>query len=115
MNNDYHFRFEKIIRNGAGQIVVTKRHAGIETILANVPSTNAEVELTVFANGQSYGFRLKDGAGAVKTILSNVDGRTLSRINAGGFTGTYIGMYASSNGTVSSNYADFDWFKYSKK
>ncbi len=115
MNNDYHFRFEKTIHNGAGQIVVTKRHAGVETILANVPATNAEVELTVFANGQSYGFKLKDGAGAVKTILINVDGRTLSRINAGGFTGTYIGMYASSNGLSSSNYADFDWFKYSKK
>jgi alpha-N-arabinofuranosidase len=115
MNNDFHFRFEKIIGNGAGQIVVTKRHAGVETILANVPVANAEVELTVFANGQSYGFRVKDGAGVVKTILSNVDGRTLSRINAGGFTGTYIGMYASSNGMASSNYADFDWFKYSKK
>jgi alpha-N-arabinofuranosidase len=115
MNNDFHFRFEKTMRNGAGQIVVTKRHAGVETILANVPAANAEIELTVFANGQSYGFRVKDGARAVKTILSNVDGRTLSRINAGGFTGTYIGMYASSNGLASSNYADFDWFKYSKK
>lgn len=115
MNNDFHFRFEKTMRNGVGQIVVTKRHAGIETILASVPSLNPELELTVFANGQSYGFRVKEGANALKTILANVDGRTLSRINAGGFTGTYIGMYASSNGLVSSNYADFEWFKYSKK
>ena len=115
MNNDFHFRFEKTMRNGVGQIVVTKRHAGIETILASVPSSNPELALTVYANGQSYGFRVKEGANAVKTILANVDGRTLSRINAGGFTGTYIGMYASSNGLASSNYADFDWFKYSKK
>lgn len=115
MNNDFHFRFEKTMRNGVGQIIVTKRHAGIETILAKVPSSNPELALTVFANGQSYGFRVKEGANAVKTILANVDGRTLSRINAGGFTGTYIGMYASSNGLASSNYADFDWFSYSKK
>jgi alpha-N-arabinofuranosidase len=47
--------------------------------------------------------------------LTNVDGRTLSRSNAGGFTGTYIGLYTSSNGTTSNNYADFDWFTYSKK
>jgi alpha-N-arabinofuranosidase len=115
MNNDFHFRFEKTMRNGVGQIIVTKRHAGIETILASVPSSNPELALTVFANGQSYGFRVKEGANAVKTILADVDGRTLSRINAGGFTGTYIGMYASSNGLASNNYADFDWFRYSKK
>ena len=31
---------------------------------------------------------------------------------AGGFTGAYLGMYASSNGTPSNNTADFDWFEY---
>lgn len=29
-----------------------------------------------------------------------------------GFTGTYIGMYATSNHNASSNYADFDWVLY---
>jgi len=29
-----------------------------------------------------------------------------------GFTGTYIGMYVSSNKQQSDNYADFDWFEY---
>jgi alpha-N-arabinofuranosidase len=71
--------------------------------------------LDVFAIGQAYGFKFKQANGTWKTIISNVDGRTLSRINAGGFTGTYIGMYASSNGTVSSNYADFEWFRYMNK
>jgi len=31
---------------------------------------------------------------------------------AGGFTGCTIGMYASSNGYESSNYADFAWLSY---
>ncbi len=31
---------------------------------------------------------------------------------AGGFTGAYIGMYASANGRPSDNVADFDWFEY---
>ena len=114
MNNDFHFRFERMIRNGESRLVVTKRHAGIESILADVPCKSSAIALTIFANGQSYGFKVKEGSGATKTILDHVDGRTLSRINAGGFTGTYIGMYASSNGIPSSNYADFDWFKYRK-
>jgi xylan 1,4-beta-xylosidase len=31
---------------------------------------------------------------------------------AGGFVGTYIGLYASSNGQPSKTTADFDWFDY---
>jgi alpha-N-arabinofuranosidase len=41
-----------------------------------------------------------------------VDGRILSTPVAGGFTGTYIGLYASANGHTSTNTADFDWFEY---
>jgi xylan 1,4-beta-xylosidase len=41
-----------------------------------------------------------------------VDGRILSTPVAGGFVGTYIGMYASSNGQASTNRAYFDWFDY---
>ena len=37
--------------------------------------------------------------------------KTLANTNEG-FTGTYIGMYASSNGTETTNYADYDWFLY---
>lgn len=34
---------------------------------------------------------------------------------AGGFTGSYVGLYASSNGRTSVNSALFDWFEYSGK
>lgn len=34
---------------------------------------------------------------------------------AGGFVGTYIGMYASSNGQISENHAGFDYFDYDYK
>jgi xylan 1,4-beta-xylosidase len=45
-------------------------------------------------------------------VAQAVDGRILSTPVAGGFVGTYIGMYASSNGQPSQNVADFDWFEY---
>jgi alpha-N-arabinofuranosidase len=115
MNNDFHFRFEKVIRNGKGMLVITKRHGGVETILLNEPCENKSIELGVFADGQNYGFKVSLGKNKWKTLLSNIDGRTLSRNNAGGFTGTYIGLYASSNSIASNNYADFDWFTYSNK
>lgn len=41
---------------------------------------------------------------AVPTLLSSL-------VNEG-FTGTYIGMYASSNHTASKNHADYDWVVY---
>jgi xylan 1,4-beta-xylosidase len=45
-------------------------------------------------------------------VAEGIDGRILSTPFAGGFVGTYIGMYASSNGQLSANTADFDWFEY---
>jgi xylan 1,4-beta-xylosidase len=115
MNNDFHFRFERVIKNGKGQLIITKRHAGIETILLTIPCEKTNLQLGVFANGQQYGFKMADEKGHWHTLLENVDGRTLSRTNAGGFTGTYISLYASSNGMPSKNFVDFDWFNYTQK
>ena len=38
--------------------------------------------------------------------------RYLSTEVAGGFTGVYLGMYATSNGQERTAPADFDWFEY---
>jgi len=40
------------------------------------------------------------------------DARILSSEIAEGFTGSYVGLYASSQGVESSAYADYDWFAY---
>jgi alpha-N-arabinofuranosidase len=45
-------------------------------------------------------------------VAEAVYGRILSTPVAGGFLGTYIGMLASSNGFLSKNSVDFDWFDY---
>jgi xylan 1,4-beta-xylosidase len=44
--------------------------------------------------------------------MENVDGRILSTDVAGGFVGTEISLYASSNGDRSKNKAYFDLFEY---
>jgi xylan 1,4-beta-xylosidase len=91
---------------------LTKRHGGKEEILAETPVNSKKLYLKVGAVGQDYSFYVATSASEWKVLKENVDGRTLSRTNAGGFVGTYIGMYASSNGTKSSNVADVDWFEY---
>lgn len=50
--------------------------------------------------------------GDLKPLIEGVDGRILSPDAAGGFVGAYIGLYASSNGILSYNHADFGWFEY---
>ena len=44
--------------------------------------------------------------------MDGLDAALLSSTVNGGFTGAYMGMYASSNGSESENHADFDWFHY---
>lgn len=45
-------------------------------------------------------------------LIENVDASLLSSVVNNGFTGVYIGMYATANHTDSTNHADFDWFCY---
>ncbi|MBQ7915837.1 MAG: glycoside hydrolase family 43 protein, partial [Firmicutes bacterium] len=65
------------------------------------------VSLKVEAQFQDINFY-----GNGKLLAEHVDGRLLSKEIAGGFTGTILGLYASSNGSKSSNYADFKSIHY---
>jgi alpha-N-arabinofuranosidase len=70
------------------------------------------VYLKVEACGQAYQFYVAEQPEAWQSFGNPVDGRVLSTPVAGGFTGAYLGMYASSNGIPSDTVADFDWFEY---
>ncbi len=130
-NNDYHFRFV-CWQNAEGLRVVrlTKRLSGVETLLGEKTVGDGRLYLEVVANGQDYAFYAANtpppspgrpappspsGEGSSdrgRAVAEHVDGRLLSTPVAGGFTGAYIGMYASSNGVSSETFADFDWFEY---
>jgi len=84
----------------------------VETTLAEQPIDAGRVYLKVEAHGQAYSFHVANAAEAWQPVAENVDGRILSTPVAGGFVGAYIGMYASSNGQPSDNFADFCWFEY---
>ena len=46
--------------------------------------------------------------------MARVDSKFLSSETVGGFTGAYVGFYATGNGKASTASADYDWFEYEK-
>jgi xylan 1,4-beta-xylosidase len=110
-NNDFHFQFV-VTRNPGSVIRLIKRAKGAEEVLAEKPILDGLNYLKIEAHGQEYGFYFANKPDEWQVLIENIDGRILSTPVAGGFVGTYIAMYASSNGQVSNNHADFDWFEY---
>jgi alpha-N-arabinofuranosidase len=111
-NNDFQLRC--VVTLGAeGRVVrLIRRAAGTDQQVAEKAVPDGRVQLAVEAHDQSYQFRYADSAGTWSPIGGPVDGSVLSTEVAGGFIGAYLGMYASSDGQISSNAADFDWFEY---
>lgn len=111
-NHDYQFRIEQTKIDHRFVVSLTKREKGVDHILATHDIRSSRLYLKVEAIGQDYSFYYSEQPEKWKTLMENVDGRILSTDVAGGFVGAYIGIYASSNGQESHNFADFDWFEY---
>ncbi|WP_347231076.1 hypothetical protein [Paenibacillus sp. DMB5] len=112
-NENYHFRYELGLDAGEQVLRLIERRGGSEQLLASKPYAGNKVQFKVQAKGQEYSFYYRTSEADKWTALyEKADGTVLSTDLAGGFTGAYIGMYASSQGAESSNYADFDWFSY---
>jgi alpha-N-arabinofuranosidase len=107
-NNNFHFLF--VVTTTGVRLI--KRAYNQEETLAEQPLDARQVLLKVEAHEQAYSFYTATEPSAWRPLAENVDGRILSTPVAGGFVGTWIAMYASSNGQLSANHADFDWFEY---
>ncbi len=70
-----------------------------------------KVILEVSADKNEYHFKYVIGDGVPK-VMADGETKYLSSEVAGGFTGVYIGLYATSNGMKNSTPADFDYFIY---
>ena len=110
-NNDFHLLLV-VTRTSEPVIRLIKRAQGQETTVAEQSVHDGRIYLKVEAHEQAYAFYLAEKPGEWRAVAEDVDGRILSTPVAGGFVGTTIGMYASSNGQQSENFADFDWFEY---
>ena len=108
----FHYRFVIGQRNGTPEIKLVRRCEGQESILATADVSLGRIYLRVLALGQSLDFYYGTDPRNLRPLYLDADGRMLSTDCAGGFVGTYLGVYASSNGEESSGVADFDWFSY---
>lgn len=111
MNGNFQYRLEKILQKGKPHVQLIKRFKGVDEVVNTIAIEKGDLVMGINAQGQDLDFYIKQN-GKKQNLATKVDGRILSVVNAGGFTGVYIGLYASSKGIQSSNYADFDWFEY---
>ena len=111
-NNNFHFRL--VCTQGIEErtVKLIKRFKGNEIVLGEISVKPGRLYMKVEAKGQSYSFYVTTEVECWIPVTERTDGRVLSTEVAGGFVGAYIGMYASSNGSPSSNNVDFDWFEY---
>lgn len=114
-SDKFHYRFVVSLESNNQVIKVVKVEHGNESVLASEPISAGPIYLEISAQGQAYDFHFGFEPKQMKPLYQGANGRILSTDVAGGFVGTYLGMYASSNGQKSKNRADFDWFSYEKK
>jgi xylan 1,4-beta-xylosidase len=109
MNDRHHYEFG--IRRGDHGREVYLRYdiGGIRTVAGAKAIGAGLVRLRVRAYPEVYRFSYAVGDGAFQD-LGGVETRYLSSEVAGGFTGVFIGLFATGRGRDSSAPADFDWF-----
>jgi xylan 1,4-beta-xylosidase len=110
--NNY-FRFTLSQKKGTPVISLFKRYNPLneDELAASAFIDCYKVKLRVIAEGVYYTFAYSTDDHTWETLAEKVDGSFLGMDGAGRFTGTFKGLYASSNGTDSGNSADFDYFK----
>lgn len=113
-NTEYQYRMEVALADGKKSVRLIRRTAGTDEVLAvgELQEPHSRIYLKVEAVGQSYSFHYATRSEEWQPLAEDVDGTILSSDVAGGFTGSVMGLYATSHGTGSRNYADFDYFEY---
>jgi len=110
--NDTHHTDVAVTQRDGQRVVILRRNLGTlaaEPIVAPLPEGPAI--LSVRAEPEWYHFSAHASDGAV-IDLGRAETRHLSTELARGFTGVYLGMYATGNGTDSTGIAHFDRFEY---
>ena len=111
-NENYQLRCERTMKDNKAVIQLVRRENGEEEVIASKAYERKRIYLQFNAEEQEFNFTYGADESYQYILAEAIDGRLLSTERAGGFVGTCIGMYASSNGHVSKNVAAFDWFRY---
>ena len=112
-NGSNHYRLVKQMISGCEYLSLLKVNQGDVKTVDKISWNSQNVCLQVVADGKKYTFYVGTCKDDMIRIAESQDASINSSNHAGGFTGPFIGMYASSNGSISENAAIFEYFDYS--
>lgn len=111
MNESYHYNLA-IRKQGSKRVLQLVYQVGsIHHIEKEIPVSDGPVQLRLVGSPGYYRFSFSQN-NKTFTEIGKADTHFLSSETVGGFTGVYIGLYATGNGNKSQSAADFDWFTY---
>lgn len=93
---DHNFVLGKNMKNGKLMLTLTRAEKNNVTI-ASTPIKDGELRLKVEGHDRYYDFYYAEQGGDWQLLAKGVDASNLSAQKSGGFIGTVIGLYASSN------------------
>ena len=112
MNERHHYDLYIQKEGNDRYIVLRYRLGSIKHIEKKAKLPSGPVQLRINAEQLLYTFAYLPAGASDFIPLGSMETRYLSSEVAGGFTGVYLGMFASGNGKVSASPAWFDWFEY---
>jgi alpha-N-arabinofuranosidase len=110
-NERHHYEIAVTQIQGDRCIIVRRRIGDLVAVVAQEKIQAGLVELEIQANDAAYTFTYIIPGQPARQLATGAT-RYLSSEVAGGFTGAYIGMYATSHSSTRTPPADFDWFEY---
>jgi xylan 1,4-beta-xylosidase len=113
-NDDNHLSLIVTIRDGKKVAILRKFLKGKETGTEEVQISDGDIILRITATDTQYEFWVQQEGKSVVS-LGTAAAKDISTETIGGFTGVFIGMYASGNGKPNTNPADFDWFDFKEE
>lgn len=122
-NESFNYQFALTKIDGINSLIVIKctKDDDMNTnqdVIVSVPLIESEDNMmkTLFLKAvqkeQNITFSYSYDSDTYIDVLADADARILSTDCAGGFVGTCLGIFASSNGHATDNFADFDWLYY---
>jgi alpha-N-arabinofuranosidase len=111
-NEKNHYEIGITLKDGKRQVFFRKTLNGKIVEPVQYEEIGAgDVVLSVIASPLAYEFSCSPAKGPAKKLGPALT-RDLSSEKVGGFTGVFVGLYATGNGQKSARPADFDWFEY---
>jgi alpha-N-arabinofuranosidase len=108
-----HFDLLITTKKGARVVMFRKYLKGKIVGLHYRQIANGDIVLRITATENQYKFLVQED-GKPGSLLGSALTKDISTEVISGFTGAYIGMYASGNGRANTNPADFDWFDFAE-